>query len=53
MSGKGGSKRSYLAQPRQHKVCMVKATLLEPQSSRSQARRQRRIADKLFRGVLG
>jgi hypothetical protein len=53
MSGKGASKQSYLAQPRQHKVCMVKARLLEPQSSRLQTRRQRRIADKLFWRVIG
>jgi hypothetical protein len=46
------SKRSYLALPRQRKVCMVKATLLELQSSRSKGRRQRMVAETPQWGIV-
>jgi hypothetical protein len=47
MSGHGVRGPSYLAPPRQRKVCRVKARLPEPQFSRSYAGRHRRVAETM------
>ena len=52
MPGKGVKGQSYLAPLHQHKTCMAKATLLEPQSQRPKNRRHgRRVAEKPVRDI--
>jgi hypothetical protein len=48
MVGKGAEQRSHLASPRQHKVCMAKATLLESQSPRCHSPRRRRVVEATY-----
>jgi hypothetical protein len=50
MVGKGARRQSHLARSRQHKVCTVKATLLEAQSSRCYRPQRRRVVDAAFWG---
>ena len=48
MPGKGVKGQSYQVPLHQHKTCMAKATLLEPQSQRPKNRgHERRVAEKL------
>jgi hypothetical protein len=50
MVGKGAKQRNHLAMLRQHKVCMVKATLLESQSSRCHGPRRRMVVETAYWG---
>ena len=48
MVGKGAEQQSHLASLRQHKVCMVKATLPESQSPRCYSPRRRRVVGATY-----
>src|SRR5262245_35335720 len=51
MVGKDAGRQNHLVRPRQHKVCMVKATLLKAQSSWCYGSRRRRVVDAAFWGI--
>jgi hypothetical protein len=45
----GATQRNHRARSRQHKVCMVKARLLQSQSSRRNGERRRKVVDTTHR----